>query len=51
MFVLGARCRECVKKGVMNWFNNGRVETVFVTNSLSQIPKQFKEPETVQNMS
>lgn len=49
--VLGAKCRKCVKKSVTSWLDNGSVEAVVVTNSVSQMLEQSKEPVAVENMS
>lgn len=46
--VLGAKCRKCVKK---SWLDNGSVEAVVVTNSVSRMLEQSKESIAVQNMS
>lgn len=49
--VLGAKSRKCVKKSVTSWRDNGSVEAVVDTNSVSWMLEQSKEPVTVQNMS
>lgn len=49
--ILGAKCGKCVKKNVTSWPDNSSVEAVVVTNSVSRMLEQSKEPVTVQNMS